>query len=214
MTVANIRRRLERIQKELKIHELRPHVLRRALHSLRTRGWCPWQVLNKKEGLFTEDDLSRLGAMTSQAAIALQTAQMVENVELKRKQELEFLELVSEITGEIDLNKLLQKVMGEATRMLNAERSTLFLNDEKSKQLWSVVGQGLNAVNIRIPNHLGIAGAVFSTEKTVKIDYVEFVHPETLEVQSVFDEITLLVLAIYVGNTRLIDNTLIRIHSH
>lgn len=129
------------------------------------------QVLNKKDGMFSQEDLNLLGAMTSQAAIALQTAQLIENVEQTRKQELQFLELVSDITGEIDLNKLLQKVMGEATRMLNAERSTLFLNDEKSQQLWSVVGQGLKAVNIRFPNHMGIAGNVFTSGKTIKIDY-------------------------------------------
>jgi adenylate cyclase len=129
------------------------------------------QVLNKKKGVFTDGDLSLLAAMTSQAAIALQTAQLIENVDATRKQELKFLELVSDITGEIDINKLLQKVMGEATRMLNAERSTLFLNDEKTNQLWSMVGQGLKAVNIRFPNHLGIAGNVFTTGQTIKIDY-------------------------------------------
>jgi len=129
------------------------------------------QVLNKKEGSFNDEDLTLLEAMTTQAAITLQTAQLIERVESSRKQELKFLELVSEITSEIDLNTLLQKVMGEATRMLNAERSTLFLNDEKTKELWSVVGQGLDVVNIRLPNHLGIAGNVFSTGQTVNIHY-------------------------------------------
>ena len=68
-----------------------------------------------------------------------------------RKQELEFLDIVSEVTSDIKLGSLLQKVMGEATRMLNAERSTLFLNDEKTNQLWSEVGQGLEATQIRFP---------------------------------------------------------------
>jgi adenylate cyclase len=61
--------------------------------------------------------------------------------------------------------------MGEATRMLNAERSTLFLNDEKTNQLWSEVGQGLDAMQIRLPNHVGIAGAVFTSGKTINIPY-------------------------------------------
>lgn len=129
------------------------------------------QVLNKKEGQFTERDLSLLESMTTQAAMALQTAQLIENMELSRRQELKFLELVSDITNELNLNTLLQKVMGEATKMLNAERSTLFLNDEKTKELWSVVGQGLEAVNIRFPNHLGIAGNVFTTGQTINIPY-------------------------------------------
>ena len=129
------------------------------------------QVLNKKDCDFTDEDLSLLEAMTTQAAIALQTAQFVEKMEGVRKQEMQFLEVVSDITNEIDINVLLQKVMGEATRMLKADRSTLFLNDEKKNELWSVVGQGLNAVNIRFPNHLGIAGAVFTSGETVNIPY-------------------------------------------
>ena len=68
-------------------------------------------------------------------------------------------------------SKLLQKVMGEATRLLNAERSTLFLNDEKTNELWSEVGQGLESVQIRLPNHLGIAGAVFTSSKAINIPY-------------------------------------------
>ena len=50
---------------------------------------------------------------------------------------MEFLDLVSEVTSEIELSSLLQRVMGEATRMLNAERSTLFLNDERTDELFS-----------------------------------------------------------------------------
>jgi adenylate cyclase len=61
--------------------------------------------------------------------------------------------------------------MSEATRMLNAERSTLFLNDEKSNELWSEVGEGLESMQIRLPNHLGIAGAVFTSSKSINIPY-------------------------------------------
>ncbi len=129
------------------------------------------QALNKIDGAFAEADLRLLEAMATQAAISLQAAQYIEHTELARKQELKFLEIVSDITSEIDLNVLLQKVMNEATRMLKADRSTLFLNDEKTNELWSVVGQGLDAVNIRFPNHLGIAGTVFTTGRTICIPH-------------------------------------------
>jgi adenylate cyclase len=61
--------------------------------------------------------------------------------------------------------------MGEATRLLNAERSTLFLNDEKTGELWSEVGQGLESMQIRFPNSVGIAGAVFTSGKSINIPY-------------------------------------------
>jgi len=129
------------------------------------------QALNKIKGRFTRGDARLLAEMTTQGAIALQTAQYIERMSAIRKQELEFLDMVSEMTADIKIGSLLQKVMSEATRMLDAERSTLFLNDEKTNELWSEVGQGLDATQIRLPNHVGIAGAVFTTGKAINIPY-------------------------------------------
>ena len=133
------------------------------------------QALNKKQGRkhikFTVDDLEFLQDIATQAAVALQSTEFVERMQKKRSQEMEFLDVVSDVTSEINLNALLAKVMGEATRMLQAERSTLFLNDEKTNDLWSMVGAGLNATEIRFPNHLGIAGAVFTSAQSINIPY-------------------------------------------
>ena len=129
------------------------------------------QALNKVKGRFGRADLRLLEEMTTQGAIALQTAQYIERMGAIRKQELEFLDMVSEMTADIKIGSLLQKVMGEATQMLDAERSTLFLNDAKKNELWSEVGQGLEATQIRLPNHLGIAGAVFTSGTAINIPY-------------------------------------------
>ena len=130
------------------------------------------QMLNKNnDSRFTKEDQSVLEAITTQAAITLQSAQYAEDMQRSRLQELEFLDIVADLTSEIDLKELLRKVMSEATRMLNAERSTLFLNDEKTNELWSQVGEGLEATQIRFPNHLGIAGAVFTSTETVNIPH-------------------------------------------
>lgn len=129
------------------------------------------QTLNKRSGKFTRQDLHLLEAMTSQGTLALQSAQFIERMQAIRRQEMEFIDVVSEVTADIKLGSLLQKVMGEATRLLNAERSTLFLNDDKTSELWSEVGQGLESVQIRLPNHLGIAGAVFTSGKAINIPY-------------------------------------------
>jgi adenylate cyclase len=129
------------------------------------------QALNKRKGDFSQDDLDILEAMTTQGTVALQGAQFIERMKAIRAQEMEFVEIVSEVTADIKLGSLLQKVMGEATRLLNADRSTLFLNDEKTGELWSEVGQGLESMQIRLPNHLGIAGAVFTSGKSINMPY-------------------------------------------
>jgi len=129
------------------------------------------QTLNKRRGKFTRNDLQLLEALTTQGTLALQSARFLERMKKVRRQEMEFIDVVSEVTADIKLGSLLQKVMGEATRLLNAERSTLFLNDEKTNELWSEVGQGLASMQIRLPNTAGIAGAVFTSSKTINIPY-------------------------------------------
>jgi adenylate cyclase len=129
------------------------------------------QALNKRHGHFTAHDRDVLDAMTTQGTLALQAAQYIERMKAVRAQEMEFVETVSEVSADIKLGSLLQKVMSEATRLLNAERSTLFLNDEKKHELWSEVGQGLESMQIRLPNHVGIAGAVFTSGKSINIPY-------------------------------------------
>jgi adenylate cyclase len=129
------------------------------------------QALNKKHGKFTQRELSLFEAMVAQGSLALQSAQYIERLEQVRRQELEFINVVSEMTSDIKLGSLLQKVMSEATRMLNAERSTLFLHDDKTGELWSEVGQGLDSMQIRLPSNVGIAGAVFESGKTINIPH-------------------------------------------
>lgn len=129
------------------------------------------QVLNKKNGAYNEEDLELLEAMTTQAAVALQSTQFVERMKKNRKKELEFLDIVADVTSELELGALLNKVMAEATRMLQADRSTLFLNDEKTDELFSRVAMGDDIGEIRLPNFAGIAGTVFTSGETVNIPY-------------------------------------------
>ncbi len=129
------------------------------------------QVLNKKKGFFTKADLSLLELITSQAAVALQSNLYVEKVQKSHAEEIEFTDIISDITSEIKIDVLLKKVMDEATKILKADRSTLFLNDEKTNELWSQVGQGLGKTEIRLPNHVGIAGTVFQSNKSINIPH-------------------------------------------
>ncbi len=129
------------------------------------------QILNKREGQFTEHDMAVVDGVTTQCAITLESIQMVEHIETVQTREREFLNVVTDMTSDLDLTRLLRKVMSEASRMLDAERSTLFLNDEASGELFSHVGEGLSSTELRLPNHVGIAGTVFTSGKSVNIPH-------------------------------------------
>ncbi|HBL15897.1 MAG: guanylate cyclase [Elusimicrobia bacterium GWA2_69_24] len=127
------------------------------------------QVLNKKEGDFTEDDLTFLEALTGQAAAALQNAQLHERVEKAHKEETQLLEVTSSIASELNLDVLLKKIVGVTTEMLSADRSTLFLFDPKTDQLWSRIAEGIGMREIRIPSGAGIAGSCFKSGSVINI---------------------------------------------
>ena len=129
------------------------------------------QILNKKRGRFTKEDLDIVQGITLQAAVSLQNAQGMEEMIKSREKEMKFLDVVAEVTSEIELGSLLQRVMVEATKMLNADRATLFLNDFKTNELFSRVAMGEGIGEIRLPNNAGIAGAVFQSRETINIPH-------------------------------------------
>jgi HD-GYP domain-containing protein (c-di-GMP phosphodiesterase class II) len=80
----------------------------------------------------------------------------------KRAKGLELLlQLSLEICSQRDLKSVLERVWKELTRVLEAERSSIFLLDEESKELQSVVAQEAN--QIRFHRQKGIAGRVLAT---------------------------------------------------
>ena len=129
------------------------------------------EMVNSKTGGFTGADLRLLEAMTVQTAATLGSMQLVEKMKQAREQEMRFLRLVSDVNHELDLGTMLSKIVGEAARILSADRATLFLHDEKRKELFSRVATGASIGEIRMPNHLGIAGAVFTSGRSINIPY-------------------------------------------
>jgi len=106
-----------------------------------------------------------------QTAATLGSMQLVERMKAAREQEMRFLNLVSDITRELDLGAMLAKIVGEAARILSADRATVFLHDDKRKELFSRVATGGAIGEIRMPDHVGIAGAVFTSKRSINIPY-------------------------------------------
>ena len=127
------------------------------------------QVLNKRKGGFGPEDLRLLDSLNSHAAAAFVNAILHEEIQKARAQEVEILELSSDLSSELSLKPLLVKIMHTVAALLAAERATLFLHDRKTSELWALVGSGEKLEEIRFPSHLGIAGHVFNTGETVNI---------------------------------------------
>jgi len=81
----------------------------------------------------------------------------------------ELLDAIQTLSRELDLTRLLQIIMDKASRLLNADRSSLFVVDEERAELWSKIAQGLEVREIRVPIGQGIAGRVAAAGERVNI---------------------------------------------
>jgi adenylate cyclase len=127
------------------------------------------QVLNKHQGVFTDEDEQLLEAFASQAGIAVRNALLNEEI-LKRMQTSEILlNVMRVVSSELEIDSLLQKIVAKTSEAMRADRCTLFLVDRQSGELWSKVAQGADMKEIRVPRGMGIAGHVATTGATVNI---------------------------------------------
>jgi adenylate cyclase len=107
---------------------------------------------------------SHVVIMAERWAVAIQNAEQM-NDDLRR-----LLEVNTAITTEMQLGALLKKIVQVTSKIVHADRSSLFLHDDKAKQLWSLVAEGVETREIRFADTLGIAGESFQTGQILNID--------------------------------------------
>ena len=82
---------------------------------------------------------------------------------------LSLMSIYNRIADALDLDVLLNRLIEIITEALNADRSTLFLHDEETEELFSRVAQGDVSTEIRFPSDRGIAGSVFTSGEPIII---------------------------------------------
>ncbi|MGH7807457.1 MAG: sigma 54-interacting transcriptional regulator [Thermodesulfobacteriota bacterium] len=81
---------------------------------------------------------------------------------------LAILKISQRINSERDLAALLNLIAQEATRLMEADRATIFLLDREKLELWSIVT--LDSEPIRFDARLGLAGAAALTGQTISVE--------------------------------------------
>ena len=79
------------------------------------------------------------------------------------------LEVSRALGAEMHLDSLLPVINHKTTEVMDAERSSLFIYDPESDELWSKVAEGMDQKSIRFPAGVGIAGDVAKTLETANI---------------------------------------------
>src|SRR5437868_2859878 len=73
------------------------------------------------------------------------------------------------IGSAVEIDVLLDVVMGHVTQLLRAQRSTLYLVDRRRGEIWSKVLQGDGLREIRLPLGEGVAGEVVASGEAANI---------------------------------------------
>jgi diguanylate cyclase (GGDEF)-like protein len=64
------------------------------------------------------------------------------------------------LAAERNLDRLLEMIIEETTAVMGAERSSLFLIDAETNEMWAKIAQGVTVIEIRFPVGVGVAGMV------------------------------------------------------
>ena len=97
------------------------------------------------------------------------TRRLIDLVAHKQKQIDGMMAIGSAFSNSLRTEELLQVIMEKITTLMDAERSTLFVLEPGTNQLWSVISQGMDNVEIRLNVGEGIAGWVAEAGKSLNI---------------------------------------------
>ena len=78
------------------------------------------------------------------------------------------LDVAKAMTSERNLDQLLDLILREAAKVVEADRCSLFIRDREKNELWSKVAQGAQS-EIRVPMGIGIAGSVAETGQAINL---------------------------------------------
>ena len=81
----------------------------------------------------------------------------------------QILQLGQIIASDMDMNFLLDELILRTNDILGTERSSLFLHDPKTDQLYSLAGTGLDHEVISVASDKGVVGWVFQHQKTTVV---------------------------------------------
>ncbi len=127
------------------------------------------QVINKRVGAFDPSDELLFRALASQTAIAVENFQLYQRMVSSQEKVMTLLDVAVAVSQTLDLETLMGKIVAKISEVLHAERSSLFLIDPETDELWAREAEGEGVSEIRFPRTRGLAGHVATTGETINI---------------------------------------------
>jgi len=114
---------------------------------------------------FTMEDELLMDHLSLQLGVILRNAMLFEQSQRAHDQVMSLLDIVRSLHSDMGVNSLIFAITEKSPGLVDADRGTLYMVDHSRNELWSMQG----AVEIRIPKHVGLAGACASSGKIVNV---------------------------------------------
>lgn len=128
------------------------------------------QAINKNTGSFNEDDERLFSLFSHQAAIAVENFNLYNRIMTNHRKMGILLDIASTLNETIDLGTLIGKLVTKIMNVLDCERCSFFVYDERAEELWSLQAVGLQYKEIRFPASIGLAGHSALSGETVNVE--------------------------------------------
>lgn len=133
------------------------------------------QCLNKKTGGFSVKDVRILNSFAAAINLIVKNSELYYASEHLKNNFSSLLEVFKVVSSELNLNKLIPLIMNKAAEITNADRSSLFLIDEETGELWTIFAKGLE--NNVVRTKTGIVVSVAKSEKPLIVND-PYSHPD------------------------------------
>jgi adenylate cyclase len=128
------------------------------------------QVIKKKTGEFDKDDEVLFQAFAYQTTIAIENFQLYRKIMASHEKMAILLDVATSISQTLDLETLIGNIIRKVSEILDTERSSLFLVDQETNELWSKVALEAEVSEIRFPSSEGLAGYAATTGRVLIIE--------------------------------------------
>ncbi len=118
---------------------------------------------------FTADQLdNRLKRIFHERKLAKENQQLQQkHIELNDQLKM-LLSVASDLTSELDFDRLFPLIIGKISEAMTAERTSLYVIDWENEELWTRVSEGIESLRIKLG--VGISGRVAKTGEVVCVE--------------------------------------------
>ncbi|ERT07189.1 adenylate cyclase [Lyngbya aestuarii BL J] len=169
------------------------------------------RLLNKSEGAFNDEDEQQFRSFADSIGIILESCQSFYIAARNQRGVAALLEATNTLGRSLDLEDTLLSVMEQARRLMHADRSTIFLYNKETNELWTKVAKadGKTMMELRIPANRGIVGFVASTGQVLNITdaYTDPRFDPSIDQQTGYRTRNILCMPVYNSSGELIGVT-------